>query len=146
MRARLRRLLSAPGSSRALVVVAAAAALVSALWGTRDSLQRMDAARDYYTSLSAAEREDEIELALGFDHALWERIQNAVDDDDRFAVVSEAPEQHEVRNYAAYALLPAIQVSDAQDANVVLYYASDPPAGAECDRLAADVCLERRTS
>ena len=49
-----------------------------------------------------------------------------------------------MRNYAAYVLLPAIQVPDPEEATVVLYWATPPPAGAACAPLAANVCLERR--
>lgn len=133
-------------SSGALVAVAAAAALASAVWGAYVGLERMDEARVYYAGLEPAEREDEIELALGFDSELWDEIRKSVRADDRFIVVSDAFEQHEVRNYAAYTLLPAIQVSDIEKATVVLYYANDPPAGSQCVLLGRDVCLERRDS
>lgn len=106
----------------------------------------MDRARDYYVSLEPEEREQEIELALRFDHALWREIREAVDADDRFAVVSEAPEQHEVRNYANYALLPAIQASTVEEASLVIYYASTPPSGSSCEPLGSNVCVERRGS
>ena len=128
------------------MVAVACAALVSAVWGAYRSLERMDRARDYYASLEPEEREQEIELSLGFDHALWRRIREAVSADDRFAVVSDAPEQHEVRNYAAYALLPAIQVSAPEDATVVIHWKSPVPAGSACRPLGSNVCLERRGS
>ena len=146
MRARRRRLSSAFGTSRALVLVVAGITLASAVWGARDALERMDAARDYYASLEPEEREEEIELSLRFDSALWRRIRGSVRDDDRFYVVSEAPEQHEVRNYAAYSLLPAILVPLIEEATVVIYWASAPPSGSRCVALGANVCVERRTS
>lgn len=104
----------------------------------------MNVARTYYASLEQAEREAEIELALGFDHRLWSEIRRAVRDDDRFVVVSDAFEQHEVRNYAAYSLLPAIQVSSVEDATVVIYWANEPPVGSPCVELGRNVCAERR--
>lgn len=128
----------------ALVVAAAAAALAGAVWGASGSLDRMDEARDNYAPLSSEERENEVELALGFGSPLWDKIRSSVRADDRYHVVSDAPEQHEVRNYAGYTLLPAIQVTDAEDATVVLYWANEPPAGSPCVELSPNVCVERR--
>jgi len=142
MSARLR----AASLSRALVLAVAGITLAGALWSARESLERMDRARDYYAALEPEEREREIEVALGFDHELWERIRDAVREDDRFAVVSEAPEQHEVRNYGAYELLPAILVAAVEDATVVIHWKSPPPPGTSCEPLGSDVCVERRTS
>jgi hypothetical protein len=83
--------------SSVLVAAAAAAALVSAVWGAHVGINRMDVARDYYAALEPAERENEIELSLGFDSELWDEIRRSVRSDDRFIVVSDAFEQHEVR-------------------------------------------------
>jgi hypothetical protein len=130
--------------SSVLVAAAAAAALVSAVWGAHVGINRMDVARDYYAALEPAERENEIELSLGFDSELWDEIRRSVRSDDRFIVVSDAFEQHEVRNYTGYSLLPAIQVSDIEDATVVLYYENEPPAGSRCAPLGKNVCVERR--
>jgi hypothetical protein len=145
MRARPRRPSSAWTRSRAFVLAVAGITLASAAWAAHGSLERMDRARDYYASLEPEEREQEIELALRFDHALWERIRETVEADDRFAVVSEAPEQHEVRNYANYELLPATQASTVEEATVVIYYASAPPPGSSCVPLGSNVCVERRS-
>jgi hypothetical protein len=133
-----------PREARVAVSVVAAAVLLSAIWNAYLAIENMDRARDQYTELTTAEREQEVERSLGFDLATWNAIRRAVGEDDRFAVVSDAPEQHEVRNYAAYVLLPAIQVPDPEEATVVLYWATPPPAGAACEPLAANVCLERR--
>jgi hypothetical protein len=141
---RARRLWRALRSSNALVAAAATTALVSAVWGAYVGIGRMDEARSYYASLTPAERENEIELALGFDSPLWDEIRRAVRADDRYHVVSEALEQHEVRNYASYTLLPAIQVTDVEQATLVLYWANEPPAGSPCVELSPDVCVERR--
>ena len=130
--------------ARAGVAVVAAAILLTAVWNAYVAIERMGDAREEYGPLSAAERENQIEQALGFDSAVWDGIRRSVNPDDRFFVVSDAFEQHEVRNYAAYALLPAIQVSDPEEATVVVYWANAPPAGTACERLAANVCVERR--
>ena len=144
MRPRLPELLSGQRASDVLVVVAAAAALLGAVWGARLSLDRMEFALDTYPPLTQLEREQEIERSLGFDPGLWRAIGASVEDDDRFFVVSDAPEQHEVRNYAKYLLLPAIEVPDADDATVVLYWKARPPGGSACRELEDGVCLERR--
>jgi hypothetical protein len=143
MGASVRGLLGTRGSARALVLVASGAALLSAFFGAYEGLQRMDRARDEYGPLDQAGRESQIEVALGFDSATWERVRSLVHADDRFAVVSDAPEQHEVRNYAGYSLLPAIQVP-AAEATVVIHYAREPPAEPRCLRLDEKVCVQRR--
>jgi hypothetical protein len=139
VRKRLHRLVGPRG-----VLVVAAAVLATAGWNAWVALDRMEDARSYYSSLTPAERENEIELALGFEFDVWDELRRSVRDDDRFTVVSDAFEQHEVRNYAAYALLPAIQVSTVDEATVVLHWKSPPPPGSECRRLAAYLCLQRR--
>lgn len=146
VRLRIRELLSASRASELLVIAAAGAALLSAVWGARLAFDRMDTARDYYAELDDTQREREIELALGFDSELWRRLRLSIRADDRFAVVSDAFEQHEVRNYASYVLLPAVQVADVGEADVVLYWADNPPPDVRCARLADNVCLERRDS
>jgi hypothetical protein len=133
-----------PRGTRVGPAVVVAVVLLSAVWNASLALERMDVARDYHAPLTTAEREEEIERALGFDLAVWDEIRQAVGPEDRYTVVSDALEQHEVRNYAAYSLLPAIQVSDPEDATLVLYWATAPPRGSACLRLAEDICLERR--
>ena len=144
MRPPLRDLVSGSRAGDLLVVVAAVAALVSAVWGASLALDRMNEARDYYSGLEPALREEEIELSLGFDSEEWRRIRGSVRAEDRFAVVSDAFEQHEVRNYASYTLLPAIQVADPEDATVVLFWGARPPDGSPCTPLGENACIERR--
>jgi hypothetical protein len=133
-----------PRRARVGLAVVAAAVLLSSIWNASLVLERMNAAREHHAAFTSAEREEAIERALGFDVAVWGEIRQAVGANDRFLVVSDAFEQHEVRNYAGYLLLPAIQVSDPEDATVVLYWATAPPRDSACVRLADDVCLERR--
>ena len=141
---RTSELLSGSRASEVLVVVAAGAALVSAAWGMRNALDRMEVARSHYSGMEPRLREEAVERALGFDPETWTAIRRSVRADDRFVVVSDATEQHEVRNYANYTLLPAIQVADRDDATVVLYWANKPPQGSRCTELAQNVCIERR--
>jgi hypothetical protein len=130
-------------ASALLVAAAATVVLASATWSAAESLQRMEAGRDLYAPLTPREREEKVVRALGFDVGVWRQIGSSIGPDDRYTVVSDAFEQHEVRNYAAYALLPAVQVP-LEDATVVLYWGSSAPSRARCERLAANACLERR--
>jgi hypothetical protein len=100
--------------------------------------------RERYGPLEPARREDEIVRSLGFDSDVWERLRSSVRAGDRFNIVAQGMDQHEVRNYAAYALLPAIQVTDRSAADVVVYYEIDPPAGVRCRPIGERVCVVRR--
>jgi hypothetical protein len=128
----------------AIAALAVALALGSAGYGARVLLANFDDARDRYGRLQASAREDEIERSLGFEVSAWEQLAQSVGADDRYTIVSDALEQHEVRNYAAYLLLPAIQVSTIDDADVVVYYATDPPEPARCVSIGTGICVQRR--
>jgi hypothetical protein len=128
----------------AVLALASAAALASAVWSTHAVLPVLEDWSDYYGPRDQAAREQEIELSLGFDVEVWERLRRSVRAGDRYAVVADGLDQHEVRNYAAYSLLPAIQVADVADANVVVYYATDPPPESPCTRIGGNVCVLRR--
>jgi hypothetical protein len=60
-------------------------------------------------------------------------------------VIAEGDGQHEIRNYAAYSLLPAIQVLDPADADVVIYYDVEPPRTG-CVSVGGNVCIVRRAT
>jgi hypothetical protein len=126
-----------------IAALAAAAALASAFGDTRFVLAHLDDWHDYYGAQQPSAREHQVERSLGFDVAAWGRLRRLVHEGDRYAVVAEVAEQHEVRNFAAYSLLPAIQVAEVPDANVVIYYALDPPPGSPCVRTGEQMCLVR---
>lgn len=133
--------------TRAATVVAlaaAVAALASAVAGLRPVLSTLDDQRRDVLALPKTLRDDPVGLYLGLDTEGWRRLETAVGRGDRYAIVSGRPEQHEVRNYAAYSLLPAIQVSDPEAADAVLYYGAEPPPGVECARIGRLLCLAER--
>ena len=78
----------------------------------------------------------------GLGEPRWVELRHR-SDGDRYAVVADGDGQHEIRNYAAYSLLPAIQVTDPADADVVIYYAVHHQPRLRPRR--KDVCVVRRT-
>ena len=128
--------------SRALATSASLAALLSAFWGLKIGLPRLDDTRQYWNAVAPALRDDPVADLYGFGEPLWVELRRSVDAGDRYAVVAEGEGQHEIRNYAAYSLLPAIQVRDPADANVVIYYGVAAP-GTGCRSVGEDVCVIR---
>ena len=135
--------LSRGALSRALAAAVTAAALVSVLWGASLVVPALDDWRGPYGPLTEDLRDDPVGLFLGFDDAVWESLRRSVGRGDRYTVVTAGEARFEVLNYAAYTLLPAVQVSDPGDADVVIYYevASPDP---ECATVGPDVCVVRR--
>jgi hypothetical protein len=127
----------------AVVAVASAAAIASALGVSRAVLTHLDEWRERYGAMQPSAREGEVARSIALDVGTWERLRRSVREGDRYVVVADAPEQHEVRNYAAYALLPAIQVAEVATANVVIYYSFDPPPRPPCVRIGKRICLVR---
>ena len=116
---------------------------MSALWGARVVVPALDDWRGPYGPLTEDLRDDPVGHFLGFDDAVWESLRRSVGRGDRYAVVAAGEAPFEVLNYAAYTLLPAVQVSDPRRADVVIYYGvASPPAG--CRVVGPDVCLVRR--
>jgi hypothetical protein len=139
----VRRFLSWSG----LVTVAfVLAALGSAATSARIVVPHLGSLREQYAPFEETSREEAITTKLGFQVPTWRRLERSVRKGDRYHFVADVPYQHEIRNYAAYALLPAIQVADAEDANVVVYWQEDPPAGAACADVGQRVCVLRRPS
>lgn len=107
---------------------------------------QLDEWRETYSEQTPERREQEALLSLGFEVETWERLQQAVRDGDRYYVAAIVPYQHEIRNYAGYALLPAVRAPDLESANVVVYWQLDPQAGLPCVDVGQDVCVHRRPS
>lgn len=139
--ARRRAWRSVPPSA-AIVATVCAAAIASALGGARIVQVDLEGWRERYGAMEPSTREGEVARSIGLNATAWERLRRLVGVGDRYAIVARAPEQHEVRNYASYLLLPAIQVADVADANVVIYYAPDPPPRPGCIRIGR-MCLVR---
>jgi hypothetical protein len=130
-------------AGHALVVVAAVAALAVALVGGWFTARKLDDWRTTYGELAPEIRDDPVGVFLGFDDATWEELRRLLERGDRYAVVAAGEGQHEVRNYAAYRLLPAIQVLRPVDAEVVVHYRPEPaPSG--CAPVGKDACIVRR--
>ena len=129
--------------SRALAAAATAGALVSALWGASVVVPALDDWRGPYGPLTEDLRDDPVGHFLGFDDAVWESLRRSVGGGDRYAVVTAGEARFEVLNYAAYTFLPAVQVSDPGEADVVIYYEVDSP-DPECTAVGPDVCVIRR--
>ena len=135
--------LSRSALSRALVVAATTGALASALWGASVVVPALDDWRGPYGPLTEDLRDDPVGHFLGFDDAVWQSLRRSVGVGDRYAVVTAGEARFEVRNYAAYTLLPAVQVSDPAEADVVIHYGVAPPRP-ECTTVGPDVCIVRR--
>jgi hypothetical protein len=131
--------------SRILAIAASLAALAIAFQGLRLAVPRLDDARAFWAALPPELSDDPVADLYGFDEPVWIVLRDAVGKGDRYAVVAEGDGQHEIRNYAAYTLLPGIQVSAPTDANVVIYYGVPPPATG-CAPVGKDVCIVRRTT
>jgi hypothetical protein len=131
--------------ARIVAVSAVALALASTLDGARVVLPRLNDAHAYWAVLDPSLRDDPVAELYGFGEEVWQRLRRSVGRGDRYAVVAEGDGQHEIRNYAAYTLLPAIQVRDPARANVVVYYQVGAPATG-CERIAERVCIVRRES
>jgi hypothetical protein len=127
----------------ALVVIAAVAALASALLGGWYAARKLDDWRTTYGELPPGIRDDPVALFLGYDDATWEELGRVLGRGDRYAVVASGEGRFEVSNYAAYRLLPAIEVPRAQDADVVVHFrpAAAPPG---CAPVGKDACIVRR--
>lgn len=130
--------------ARLAVAATVVLALVSALVGARVLLPRLDDTHAYWAALDPSLRDDPVADLYGWGEDRWERLRQSVGRGDRYAVVAEGDGQHETRNYAAYTLLPAIQVRDPADADVVVYYEVEPPSGSDCETIGAGVCIVRR--
>jgi hypothetical protein len=135
-----------PSWSRLVALIFAAAALVSAIGSARVVVPQLDAWRETYSEYDPERRENEALLSLGFEVETWERLRRLVREGDRYYVAAIVPYQHEIRNYAGYALLPAVRAADIESANVVVYWQLDPPAGPPCEDVGQDVCVLRRPS
>jgi hypothetical protein len=134
---------SRPRPGAIVVVAASAAALLSAFGGAWIGVQELDDWQKSYVGVPESLRDDPVGLFLGFDVESWKALERELDKGDRYVVVARGPTRFEVRNYAAYALLPAIQVLPHQDADVVVYYRIESPAE-PCVRIGKEVCVVRR--
>jgi hypothetical protein len=119
---------------------------VSAVQGARVVVAELDAWRKTYSELEPERREQEPLLSLGFEAETWERLERALRPGDRYLVRAKVPYQHEIRNYAGYALLPSVLVADPQKADAIVYWQLEPPAGRPCAEVGRDVCVVRRES
>ena len=129
---------------KAVSLGASLVALASAFWGLHVGIPKLDAARAYWSALPQPLRDDPVADLYGFGEDIWTNLDRAVGSGDRYAVLAEGERQHEIRNYASYRLLPAILVRAPRDADVVVYYEVEPPAGANCEPMGTGVCVIRR--
>jgi hypothetical protein len=133
-----------PSWSRVAALIFAGVALVSAVAGIRVVVPELNEWRMTYSELEPERRELEPLLSLGFEVDTWRRLRQALRPGDRYLVLAEVPYEHEIRNYAGYALLPSVLVAKPQDADAVVYWQLDPPAGRPCVDIGPDVCVVRR--
>jgi hypothetical protein len=133
-----------PPWSRLAALIFAGAALVSAVQGARVVVPELDAWRATYSELEPERRELDPLVSLGFEAETWERLRQALRPGDRYLVRADVPYQHEIRNYAGYALLPSVLVADPEQADAIVYWQVDPPASRPCMDVGQDVCVARR--
>lgn len=121
-------------------------ALAFAYDAARVTVPALQVWKNEYDDHSPEIREEATVASLGFDPDTWDRLDEALGEGDRYHVLAEVGYQHEIRNYAGYRLLPAVQVPEPEDANLVVYWQLPPPAGEECADVGQDVCVLRRPS
>jgi hypothetical protein len=138
---RLRRDLVSP--DRLVVALACAVAVLSVVVGLRSAVPHLAAWKRDYGALSESGRTDLVARSLGFDPRIWNRLRIQIRRDDRYVIVASGISRFEVRNYAAYTLLPAIQVSERGTASVVIFYETVPPRGVPCTPVGRRVCVTR---
>lgn len=126
-------------------LVFAAAALHSALTSARVVLPDLDVWRHEYRRLEPIERERAALRSLGFDPDTWVALRVSLSEVDRYHIVADVEYQHEIRNYAGYALLPAVLVPEPEDADVIVYWAQRP-ADQDCVLIGHEVCVVHRPS
>jgi hypothetical protein len=127
-------------AGEAVVLVAALAALGSALHGGWLTARKLDDWRTTYGDLPPAIRDDPVGVFLGFDEATWEALADRLGAGDRYAIVASGEGRFEARNYAAYRLLPAVQVLQPADADVVVHFRpARRPRG--CTPVGQDACV-----
>jgi len=131
-----------PSSRELLVVVVIATALLSAVAGARVLIPELEDWRAGFGD--EALRDNAAARALGFDPAAWEFLDGEVRSSDRYAIVTANPSPFEVRNFAAYWLLPAVRVVDPRRADVVVYVDDVAPRDAYCFEGRQHVCVVRR--
>jgi hypothetical protein len=135
-----------PPWSRLAALIFAAAALVSAIGSARVVVPQLDAWRKTYSEYEPERRELEVLHSLGFEPETWERLGREFREGDRYYVAATVPYEHEIRNYAGYALLPAVRATDIESANVVVYWQLEPPVGQRCEDVGQEVCVLRKPS
>ena len=131
-----------PTLSRVLGLGALLGTLLSAVLGFWFGTPSLDNWRRDHGFLPEL-RDDPVARLLGFDIESWDALQETLRRGDRYRVVARGPTRFEVRNYAAYALLPAVQVRTNEEADVVVYFGAGAPVG-RCTRIGEEVCIERR--
>jgi hypothetical protein len=131
---------------RIVVVLACATAVLSVAVGLHGAVPLLEEWKDEYGPVSHSAREAAAASSVGLDSRVWSQLRSHVRTGDRFAVVASGVERFDVRNYAAYELLPAIQVSDPVRASIVVYYKTEPPRGVRCEPVAPYMCIVRPTN
>jgi hypothetical protein len=135
-----------PSWDRIVVLLACAAFVTSIVVGLRWTIPHLETWRDNYGALSESGREDIVARSLGFEPRVWDRLRAQIEDGDRYVIVASGIHRFEVRNYAAYALLPAIQVSEPRTASILIFYETVPPRGVRCAPVGRRVCIARPPS
>ncbi len=121
----------------------AIAALASTFWGLKVGLPALNFTRNYWEATPQHIRDDPVAKLYGFGDGRWEQLARSLGEGDRYAVVVQGEGEHEIRNYAAYRLLPAIQVRAASEANVVVHYEVGE-SRSDCTQIGRDICIVRR--
>jgi hypothetical protein len=137
----------------------AAAAVAGALWvasaGVGGAFLAGDLSdyRGEFGDMSRREAEHEAGRHHGFEPAVWDFLRRHVRAGERYAVVTPGGrprgftnEGAVTRTYAAFWLLPAVQVERPRDADVVVYVGVRPGGEATCVPGRPRACVSRRGS
>ena len=135
----------------AIAVVAATSLVLSAVIGLQATIDGLRDWYDRYSSETTPVRERAAGERHRFDAAAWDELRGYLGLGDRYIVVTPKGAAEGwvdrgvvTRTYAAYRLLPAIQVIDAAEANAVVYIDAEPPPDAVCVDVARRHCVVRQ--
>jgi len=124
-------------------------ALASAFVTVRTSVENIRSHERAYLGSSAEARQHTVSAALGFPSADWDFVAKHVGRGDRFLLVVPTslrgtPTAHDMATYAGYRLLPAIAVTEAARASVVVYLGGSAKSTASCFDRRRTACVLRR--
>lgn len=126
------------------------ALIASVALGLPRTLRHLVDTHRRYAPLDHTTREQAAATHEKFNATDWEFLRRGVRRGDTYLLVtpigktgSGVPRRYVTRTFANYRLLPAVQVANRRDANVVVFIDAAAPARATCSTVARTACLLR---